>query len=140
MHALPLMLGALCVLAIAYRFYSAFLGAKVLATAGTPEKRAYLQQLGVAHVMDSRSLAFADEVLELTGGAGVDVVVSSLAGDGLKKSLATLGAYGRCVELGRRDPAGDAASASAAMAPPGPRSAFRRAGRACRTSRWTSRG
>ncbi len=30
MHALPLMLGALCVLAIAYRYYSAFIAAKVL--------------------------------------------------------------------------------------------------------------
>ncbi len=30
MHALPLLLPALCVLAIAYRYYSAFLAAKVL--------------------------------------------------------------------------------------------------------------
>src|SRR5437660_7560711 len=31
LHAMPLLLGALCVLAIAYRFYSAFLAAKVAA-------------------------------------------------------------------------------------------------------------
>src|SRR5438874_6341758 len=31
MHAMPLLLGALCVLAIAYRYYSAFLAAKVAA-------------------------------------------------------------------------------------------------------------
>src|SRR5262249_28277198 len=30
-HAMPLLLGALCVLAIAYRYYSAFLAAKVMA-------------------------------------------------------------------------------------------------------------
>src|SRR4051812_7438621 len=30
-HALPLMLGALCVVAIAYRYYSAFIAAKILA-------------------------------------------------------------------------------------------------------------
>ena len=34
MHALPLMLGALCVLAIAYRYYSAFIAAKVLVLDG----------------------------------------------------------------------------------------------------------
>ncbi|HSK05403.1 MAG TPA: amino acid adenylation domain-containing protein, partial [Kofleriaceae bacterium] len=78
-------------------------GAEIYATAGTPEKRAYLQQLGVAHVMDSRSLAFADAVLEHTGGAGVDVVINSLSGDALARSLATLGPYGRFVEIGKRD-------------------------------------
>jgi NADPH:quinone reductase-like Zn-dependent oxidoreductase len=62
-------------------------GAEIYATAGTPEKRAYLQQLGVAHVMDSRSLAFADAVLEHTGGAGVDVVINSLSGDALGSLL-----------------------------------------------------
>jgi carbon starvation protein len=34
MHALPLMLGALCVLTIAYRYYSAFIAAKVLVLDG----------------------------------------------------------------------------------------------------------
>jgi malonyl CoA-acyl carrier protein transacylase len=38
-------------------------GAEIFATAGTPEKRAYLRDQGIGHVMDSRSLAFADEVL-----------------------------------------------------------------------------
>ena len=41
-------------------------GAEIFATAGTPEKRAHLAALGVRHVMDSRSLKFADEVLERT--------------------------------------------------------------------------
>src|SRR5579884_3196960 len=31
LHAMPLLLGALCVIAIAYRYYSAFLAAKVMA-------------------------------------------------------------------------------------------------------------
>lgn len=44
------------------------LGAEVLATAGTPEKRAYLRGIGVRHVMDSRSLDFADEARAATGG------------------------------------------------------------------------
>ena len=37
-------------------------GAEVFATAGSAEKRALLTSLGVEHVMDSRSLDFADEI------------------------------------------------------------------------------
>ena len=55
-------------------------GATVFATAGSPAKRALLRTLGVAHVFDSRSAGFADEVLAATGGRGVDVVLNSLVG------------------------------------------------------------
>jgi NADPH:quinone reductase-like Zn-dependent oxidoreductase/acyl carrier protein len=78
-------------------------GAEIFATAGTPEKRAYLKELGIEHVMDSRSLAFADEVMERTGGRGVDVVLNSLAGEALVRSLDTLADYGRFLEIGKRD-------------------------------------
>lgn len=78
-------------------------GAEVFATAGTPEKRDYLRNLGVQHVMDSRSLAFADEVLRDTAGEGVDVVLNSLSGEAIRKGLAVLRPYGRFVELGKRD-------------------------------------
>src|SRR5229473_1046765 len=40
-HAMPLLLGALCVLAIAYRYYSAFLAAKVAALDDSRETPAY---------------------------------------------------------------------------------------------------
>jgi len=43
-------------------------GAEVFATAGTKAKRDMLRTLGVKHVMDSRSLRFADQIMELTGG------------------------------------------------------------------------
>src|ERR1019366_7375666 len=43
-------------------------GATVIATAGTKEKRAYLRQLGVEHVFDSRSLDFYNHVMDATGG------------------------------------------------------------------------
>ncbi len=78
-------------------------GAEVFATAGNDEKRALLTSLGVAHVMDSRSLAFRDEVMARTSGEGVDVVLNSLAGDFIPASLATLRSHGRFVELGKRD-------------------------------------
>src|SRR5262245_2014005 len=78
-------------------------GAIVFATAGSPEKRELLTALGVPHVMDSRSLAFADEVLKLTGGEGVDVVLNSLSGEAIDKSLSVLRPYGRFIEIGKMD-------------------------------------
>jgi len=78
-------------------------GATIFATAGTPEKRAYLKAMGIEYVMDSRSLAFADEVLAATNGEGVDVVVNSLAGEAIPKGLSILRPYGRFLELGKRD-------------------------------------
>ncbi|MFW9259889.1 SDR family NAD(P)-dependent oxidoreductase [Nostoc sp. CALU 546] len=78
-------------------------GAEIFATAGSPEKREFLRSLGIHHVMDSRSLAFADKVMELTGGKGVDIVLNSLAEKAIPKSLSVLGAYGRFIEIGKRD-------------------------------------
>ncbi len=78
-------------------------GAEIFATAGSPEKRDFLRSLGVPHVMDSRSLDFAEQVRELTGGQGVDVVLNSLAGDFIAKSVSTLGPGGRFLEIGKVD-------------------------------------
>jgi amino acid adenylation domain-containing protein len=83
-------------------------GAEIFATAGSPEKRRYLHQRGVAHVFDSRSLAFADEVMWKTGGLGVDVVLNSLPGRFLEKSLSILAPGGRFLEIGKRDIYADA--------------------------------
>jgi NADPH:quinone reductase-like Zn-dependent oxidoreductase/SAM-dependent methyltransferase/acyl carrier protein len=77
-------------------------GAEVFATAGAPWKRDIVRALGVAHVLDSRSPAFADEVLRLTDGRGVDVVLNSLAGDMLDASFRVLARGGRFVEIGKR--------------------------------------
>jgi len=78
-------------------------GAEIFATAGSPEKRAFLESLGVQHVMDSRSLAFADEVMRRTDAQGIDVVLNSLAGEAIAKGLAILRPYGRFLEIGKRD-------------------------------------
>jgi NADPH:quinone reductase-like Zn-dependent oxidoreductase len=65
------------------------LGAKVFATAGTAEKRAYLETLGIEAVLDSRTLAFADQVRRLTGGRGVDVILNSLPGPAIARATST---------------------------------------------------
>ncbi len=79
------------------------LGASVIATAGTEAKRRYLREHGVDHVFDSRTLDFADQVREVTGGRGVDVVLNSLAGPAMRASLDLLAPTGRFVEIGKRD-------------------------------------
>lgn len=77
-------------------------GAEIFGTAGSPEKRAYLKSLGVQHVLDSRSLDFAGEILQLTQGQGVDVVLNSLADEFVTKSLSVLANGGRFLEIGKR--------------------------------------
>jgi acyl transferase domain-containing protein/NADPH:quinone reductase-like Zn-dependent oxidoreductase/acyl carrier protein len=77
-------------------------GARIFATAGSREKREFLRQLGVEHVFDSRSLAFRDEVLEATHGAGVDVLLNSLAGDFVRASFDVTAERGCFLEVGKR--------------------------------------
>lgn len=77
-------------------------GAEVYATAGKPKWDA-LRQLGVQHIFNSRTLDFADEIMAATGGTGVDVVLNSLAGEFVDKSVAVLAAGGRFLEIGKRD-------------------------------------
>ncbi len=77
-------------------------GARVIATAGSPEKRALLSSLGAEHVFDSRSGAFAEDVRRVTG-EGVAVVLNSLSGEAMERSIGILKPFGRFVELGKRD-------------------------------------
>ncbi|MCS7237271.1 MAG: SDR family NAD(P)-dependent oxidoreductase [Thermoguttaceae bacterium] len=79
------------------------IGAEIFATAGSERKRQFLRELGVRHVLDSRSTAFADEIRRLTGFEGVDVVLNSLPGEMMTASLGVLRAYGRFLEIGKID-------------------------------------
>ncbi len=78
-------------------------GAEVFATAGSPAKWELLASLGVRHVFDSRSAGFADRVREVTDGEGVHVVLNSLTGELLERSLEIMAPGGRFVEIGRRE-------------------------------------
>jgi len=79
------------------------LGSEIFVTAGNPEKREFLHLMGARHIMDSRSLAFADAVMDATNGVGVDVVLNSLAGQAIAKGVSCLAPYGRFLEIGKRD-------------------------------------
>lgn len=83
--------------------YAQTIGAEIFATAGTEEKRTFVKTMGADHVMDSRSLAFADEIMALTDGQGVDVVLNSLSGEAIWRNLSILRPFGRFLELGKRD-------------------------------------
>jgi len=76
-------------------------GAEIFATAGSPRKRAFLRSLGVQHVMNSRTLDFAEEIMSLTDGQGVDIVLNSLADDFIPKSLSVLAQNGCFLEIGK---------------------------------------
>ncbi len=78
------------------------LGAEVYATA-SPDKHEFLRGQGVDHVFHSRNLSFASGVHSATGGRGVDVVLNSLAGEFIPRSLELLKPDGRFVEIGKKD-------------------------------------
>lgn len=80
-------------------------GAQVYATA-SEQKWPLLRAQGIEHVLDSRTLDFADRIAELTGGAGVDVVLGGVDGEHIAAGLRCLARGGRFVALG------EAASAS----------------------------
>jgi NADPH:quinone reductase-like Zn-dependent oxidoreductase len=78
-------------------------GAEIFATAGSPEKRKYLESLGVPHVMDSRSLDFAQQILKITAGRGVDIVLNCLSGEFIAASFSVTARGGRFLEIGRTE-------------------------------------
>ncbi len=94
-------------------------GARVYATAGSDAKRQLLSTLGADYVGDSRSVAFADEILEITDGTGVDVILNSLPGEAITRGVQILAPGGRFVELGKKDVYADAALGLAALAKSG---------------------
>jgi len=81
-------------------------GAEVAMTAGTEAKRAFLRAAGADLVLDSRDGGF-DDALRRHWPDGVDVVLNSLAGEAMERSLALVKPFGRFVELGKRDYAED---------------------------------
>lgn len=70
-------------------------GARVLATAGSPEKVELCRKLGADAAIDYRNESFADRALELTDGRGVDMVFDSVGGEVTQQSM-------RCMAFGAR--------------------------------------
>lgn len=82
------------------------IGATVYATVGTEEKRSFLiEKLGIdpSHIFNSRGLSFVSEIMESTGGRGIDLILNSLTGEQLHASLDVCAHFGRFIEIGKRD-------------------------------------
>jgi putative PIG3 family NAD(P)H quinone oxidoreductase len=75
-------------------------GARVLATAGSPEKAAHCRALGADVAIDYRSERFVDVVRKETDGAGVDVVLDVVGGPYLVDNVRALATGGRLVVIG----------------------------------------
>ncbi|GIG23231.1 NAD(P)H quinone oxidoreductase [Cellulomonas chitinilytica] len=79
---------------------AAALGARVLATAGGPERVARVRELGADVGVDHRAGDVVAQVRAATGGRGVDVVLDVLGAGGLADNLAMLADDGRLVVIG----------------------------------------
>ena len=77
-------------------------GLKVIGTGGTSEGRDLVAREGAHHVLDHRAAGYLDEVLALTGGRGVDVILEMLANVNLGNDLRLLAKSGRVVVIGNR--------------------------------------
>jgi putative PIG3 family NAD(P)H quinone oxidoreductase len=78
----------------AIMFARAF-GARVIATAGSPQKCEVLVRLGVEHAIDYRATDFVERAKHFTQGRGVDVVLDIVGGDYLNRDLQALAVEGR---------------------------------------------
>lgn len=81
-------------------------GANIFATVGSEAKARFLEKtfgLPPSHILNSRTLDFRNQIMSLTEGKGVDVVINSLAGDALRESWRCLAMFGRFIELGKKD-------------------------------------
>lgn len=80
--------------------------AEIFATVSTEAKKDYLvKEFGLRRdcIFNSRDSSFLPQLLEVTGGRGVDIVLNSLTGDLLHDSWRACAPFGRFIEVGKRD-------------------------------------
>ncbi|KAF2190022.1 reducing type I polyketide synthase [Zopfia rhizophila CBS 207.26] len=83
-----------------------YIGATVYATVGSEmKKQVLMKEYGIPgdHIFYSRDTSFAKGIMQATNGRGVDVILNSLAGDSLVASWECIAAYGRFIEIGKKD-------------------------------------
>ncbi|WP_423141317.1 NAD(P)H-quinone oxidoreductase [Parablastomonas sp. CN1-191] len=74
-------------------------GITVIVTAGGPEKCAAALRIGAAHAIDYKNSDFVEEVMRITGGRGVDLVLDMVAGEYVARNIKCLGDDGRHVTI-----------------------------------------
>ena len=75
-------------------------GSTVYATAGSDDRCAALERLGVAKAINYRTDDFADRIKAFTAGRGVDVILDIVGGPYIGRNLASLARDGRLVMIG----------------------------------------
>jgi len=75
-------------------------GAEVIGLAGSAEKLAFLRTLGVAAAINYREPGYDTAVREATGGEGVDILLSLVAGETFRRNVRLLAPFGRAVVAG----------------------------------------
>lgn len=75
------------------------LGAKVFATAGSPEKARICEKLGAARGIDYRSEDFVAVIKQVTDGRGVDVILDMVAGSYVQRNIEAAAVEGRIVVI-----------------------------------------
>jgi NADPH2:quinone reductase len=75
-------------------------GAKVIATAGSPQKCEACVTLGATRAIDYTTEDFVEVVKAETGGRGVDVILDMVGGDYVDRNIRSLADDGRLVNIG----------------------------------------
>ncbi|KAL9618384.1 MAG: hypothetical protein Q9160_006892 [Pyrenula sp. 1 TL-2023] len=81
-------------------------GLEIFTTVGSEEKKQFLMDvyaIAEGHIFYSRNTSFADGVMRMTKGRGVDVCLNSLSGEQLFRSFECMAKFGRFLELGKKD-------------------------------------
>lgn len=79
-------------------------GLTIIGTGGTEAGRRLVTEQGAQHVLDHRSPDYLRQILELTGGRGVDVILEMASHINLGKDLTVLARDGRLAVVGSRGP------------------------------------
>ncbi len=74
-------------------------GARAIATAGSEEKVTFCRELG-AMAINYKTQDFLEQVMAMTNGLGVDVILDPVGGDYLGRNVAALRRFGRLVNIG----------------------------------------
>src|SRR5204863_2420990 len=77
-------------------------GLNIIGTAGSQKGRELVKKLGAQHVLDHHSPDYLQEVMNLTQGKGVNLILEMLANVNLGKDLTVLAKFGRVVVIGSR--------------------------------------
>lgn len=77
-------------------------GMTVIGTGGTEPGRELVRAQGAHHVLDHRTDTYLNDIMELTDGKGVNVILEMLANVNLGNDLKLLGQEGRVVVIGSR--------------------------------------